>query len=322
MQIDFHTVTIGGHTGYGNASRLLSESLKSQGVEIRSGSSTLLNFCMPNAYRYSDLTIGYTPWESTEIPDGWMSGLNEVDDFWTTTGWCKDVFGQYTDRDVFVLPHGIEPCWTPVKHERNPGRPFTFLHMGEPAVRKGGDIVLTAWYRHFRHRKDVKLIFKCQKYTLARVKDRGGSIVYSAPIGDNVDVIDGVMTQPELHGLFSNVDCMVYPTRGEGFGLIPFEAMGSGLPTILPGQGGTGEFAGYSNLILQNSLWVNSPETKIHPGKWMTHDLDEVVALMEDAIEDYDIHSRSAFRSAELIHYAFSWKRIAQMAEQRIKSLF
>lgn len=320
MNIDFKTVTIGAHTGYGNASRLLIEALEGRSVFVQSGSSICLNFCMPPDYRYSDYTIGYTPWESTEVPKTWEAGLRGVDDLWTTSSWVADVFRRFRDDPIWVFPHGIESCWTPFKHNRE-NRPFTFLHVGEPAERKGGDILLQAWHKAFRNRKDVRLIYKCIKFPACRVKDKSGSIIASPGMIDNIDVITNIYSQEELLSLYNSSDCLVYPTRGEGFGLIPFEAMASGLPTILPSQGGTRDFAPMSPLRLNNSMWVTSTEEIIHPGLWMDHDVDELIYLMEYAIDNYEHISEQAYSSAQDIHMLYSWDLIALQIEDRLLSI-
>lgn len=314
--IDFNTVTIGSHTGYGNASRLLVDSLEGQGVYISPGSSIMLNFCMPTSYKFSDRTIGYTPWESTEIPRDWVKPLNAVDELWTTSKWCARIFSEYRRDEVKVLPHGIEDCWTPVKRRRSDT--FTFLHVGEPAVRKGGDLLLQAWWKAFAHRKDVHLIYKCIKYPMCRVKDNSGSIVASPESLSNVSVLSHVMSPGELYDLYVSSDCMVYPTRGEGFGLIPFEAMATGLPTIFPEQGGTGDFAAYSPYTLKNSIWVNSTEERIHPGLWLDHSVDEIIDLMTAVIDNYDYATEGAYASAKEIHQEYSWGRIGELASDLI----
>jgi glycosyltransferase involved in cell wall biosynthesis len=209
--------------------------------------------------------------------------------------------------------------WKPYLHSRE-SRPFTFVHVGEPAVRKGGDIVLEAWHRAFKHRKDVQLIMKCVRYPTCRIKDSKGSIIASPSMYDNVKVISNVYSQAEMWALYGRSDCMVYPSRGEGFGLIPFEAMASGLPTIIPNEG-MGDFTRHSTLRLRASTWVNSTEQKIHPGKWMDHDLDELIYLMELAIGDHHYISEDAFAQADILHREYSWGNVAEMVVKRLEAL-
>lgn len=324
MRISYKTVIIGEHTGYGNASRLLTNSLMGRGVEIRPDSLVQLNFCMPPDYVFNNegLTIGYTPWESTEVPENWVAGLRAVDDLWVTSDFVKGVFERYRKNrahDIFVLPHGVEPCWFPYKHERN--KVFTFLHVGEPAVRKGGDLVLQAWHKAFKDRKDVRLIYKVNKYPACRVKDSSGSIIGSPEHYKNVETIRKIMTQQELWELYKSVDCMVYPTRGEGFGLIPWEAMASGLPTIIPEQGCASVMNTFASRLLHNSEWVDSDAERIHPGKWLDHDVDEIIHSMETVMKKYNDFAWHSYHGAERLHRQYSWDAVAQAAIQRIRMM-
>jgi glycosyltransferase involved in cell wall biosynthesis len=318
MKIDFKTVVIAEETGYGNASRELKSALRGQGIEICPGSSIMLNFCMPPDYIFRQTTIGYTPWESTEVPEGWVAGLKAVDDLWVTSEFVGDVFSLWRRGEIYELPHGIDKIWEPVEHHLGDG-PFTFLHVGDPAVRKGGDFVLRAWLKAFANRKDVRLIYKCNKYPIARVKDRSGSIIASPGMFDNVKIIGKKLTREEMHSLYVEADCMVYPTRGEGFGLIPFEAIGSGLPTIIPKLGVASSFVESSSIQLENSKWVNSDYQKIHPGKWLDHDVDELIEAMEAMISDYEKYRIRAKQCADDLHLNFSWDEIGKRAAHRIK---
>jgi len=42
--------------------------------------------------------------------------------------------------------------------------------------------------------------------------------------------------------LLASADCFVFPSRGEGFGMTPLEAMATGLPTIVPNAHGITEY--------------------------------------------------------------------------------
>lgn len=320
MKIGYKTVVIGEHTGYGNASRLLTSSLISNGIEIVEDADVQLNFCMPPDYEFADrLTIGYTPWESTDVPKNWVAGLKAVDDLWATSPFVRDVFSGYRKRvgeDIFVLPHGIEECWEPTLHTRN--RVFRFLHVGEPAIRKGGDILLRAWHKAFADRKDVELVMKCVKYPQCRVKDKSGSIIASPSMFNNVRIIGSILSQEELLALYNSVDCLVYPTRGEGWGLIPWEAQASGLPTIIPLEGVAEDVANYSLSTLKNSRWVESDNQVIHPGDWLELDVDELIDHMESIMRSYNETASKQFELANDLHDTYSWKSIGRRAIERI----
>jgi len=321
MDLAFKSIVIGEHTGYGGASKSLVGALERRGVEILPDSGIQLNFCMPPDYDVGDgWTIGYTPWESTEVPKNWVLPLRGVDDLWTTSSWVKETFQRYTDgKEVFVLPHGIDEVWKqPKVRTMKRDGPFTFLHVGEPAVRKGGDIFFNAWYHHFRHNKDVNLVFKSIGSPWCRAKDAKGHIL-SAPTsaGPKVKVYDQIMTQQQMVELYHQCHCLVYPSRGEGFGLIPLEAMATGLPTIIP-RYGMGDFTDYAAGVLYNSEWVKSTEQRIHPGEWLQHDMDELIYLMEMMIADYSKYAQFQYRQTAALYEKFDWDFIADLAVERI----
>lgn len=319
MRVGINSPDIARHTGYGRAACELMDALEQAGVEVCNEADTMINFCMPKDYVYGKITIGYTPWESTELPKGWVDHLKRVDDLWTTSKWTAEVFRQHTGRNAFVLNHGINETWIPHRHEEG-SRPFTFLHIGEPAVRKGGDVVLEAWHRAFR-KSDCRLILKSTGIPMGRVKDRGGSIIYS-PLTleqENGQIINQVYSDYEMADLFDKVDCLVYPTRGEGFGFIPLEAMACGLPTILPSGGGTAEFSelGYP---LTHFVWRDSAFTE-HPGLIMDHSVDEVIDMMRFVKDHYEYCSKLSYENAYILRDMFSWEDIAQKFILRLEAV-
>jgi glycosyltransferase involved in cell wall biosynthesis len=321
IKIEFNTISIQRHTGYGNAAFYLQQALSEELVHFSETADVKLNFCMPQDYKYGPHTIGYTPWESTKIPKSWQSGLLKVDDLWTTSTWTAKIFETLTGRDdIFVLHHGLADIWqNPVRHTREgKNTPFTFLHVGEPAVRKGGEIILEAWYRAFANRSDCRLIYKTTGIPMARVKDRSGSILASPGSFSNVEIINSVYSELELWHLYSQVDALIYPTHGEGFGFIPLEAMAVGLPTVLPHQGGTSDFSGHG-IELYDSLWTNSDQAE-HPGLWLSHDVDELIEIMNLIISNYEDEASHSYSVSFKIQEEYDWRKIATQALTRITS--
>ena len=309
MRLWINSIDISPHTGYGRAASELTKALERADIDIHEGSPTVLNFCMPKDYIYRDYTVGYTPWESTNIPVNWRQGLMRVDDLWSTSTWSSQILHAHTGRTVSTVHHGLDSVWLTHKHQKENSRPFTFLHVGEPAVRKGGDTVLEAWYKYFRH-TNCRLIYKTTGIPMARVKDRGGSIVYSPPMLPEGSIINQVYSDLEMWRLYCEVDCMVYPTRGEGFGFIPLEAIASGLPTILPASGGTGDFSSLG-IPLIHSMWTNSNQEE-HPGMWLDHDIDEVISEMNNVVRNYDQYAEWAYENGKIAKQVFDWDSVAK----------
>lgn len=306
----FNTYESESEAGYGTAARGLQRALFNY-VDFFNGSQNILNFLQPRHFEYRDFTIGYTPWESTKLPNEWTEHIKRVDDMWTTASWLKPLFEEVRQSEVFVLPHGIDDEWVPIRHYREESRPFTFVHMGEPAVRKGGDIVLKAWHKAFKNNRDVKLIYKAKGHTANLLTvGLGGS--------ENIEVIDNTYNRAEIWKLFALADCMVYPSRGEGFGFIPLEAMATGLPTIVTADHMGDRIAEYG-IPLGKTKLVESNDQLQHPGEWLDHNISELVKKMNRVIDKFDQESQMAYINAKNIHEDFNWHKIGKMASDRIE---
>ena len=152
MDISFSTPVINLKTsnGYGHAASKIIDSLKRLGHNAPfqdARAKVQLNFSQPIYYKLhrNQYQISYTPWESTAIPKEWFEYLDNCDEVWTTSNWCKEVFEANGIKDVKVYPHGIDPMWRPKKRNIEHGRPIKFLHVGEPAPRKAGQMVVDAF---------------------------------------------------------------------------------------------------------------------------------------------------------------------------------
>jgi len=317
--IYWNTVSIGQHTGYGKAGKQLALHMTKHGATWEPFGPVALNFCMPPEYYFSDFTIGYTPWETTEIPGNWKNNLMKVDDIWATSEFVAEVFRQKTKREnIFVLPHGIENLWQPKRREAT--EPFIFLHIGGDATRKGSEIMLQAWHKKFGGRKDCQLIFKTNRFVTARIYDKEGSIIASPSTYPNIRILDKVFTEDQMLELFYNSHCLVTTSRGEGFGLPPFEFIASGGPCILPAATGMKEFSRFG-WELNNLTLVDSTNQREHPGKWLDFDVDEIIHNMEVILADPQAAFDKAFQNGKQLHEEYGWDGVAKKALQRIEQV-
>ena len=99
MNISFSTpvANLKINNGYGVAAKKIISSLNQMGCPTPfqdSKSPVQLNFSQPQLFKMhrNQYQISYTPWESTIIPDTWKTNLNLVDEIWTTSDWCANVF--------------------------------------------------------------------------------------------------------------------------------------------------------------------------------------------------------------------------------------
>ena len=314
------------NVGYGEASFHIFNEFEKQGIECLIGSPKAnigISFVQPNAYRFGrkQYKIGYTPWESTDVFEAWRSPLrNDIDELWTTSQWCADIFKEHTDKPIFVYEHGVVDDWVPLKRNINPSRPFRFLHIGEPAFRKDAQLVVDTFIELFGDDPNYELILKCSQMNTTRVYNKNTGSVKGSPNAfyKNIKVIESFISTEQMNGLFDLCDAFVYPSWGEGFGFNPLQAMAKGLPTIC--TAGWATYARYITAPL-DSKWTASPWTSTHPGELLKPDSQQLEFFMEDIVKNYDKYSDIAYKNAFLIHKDYNWSKVTKPAVERLKEI-
>lgn len=310
--------------GYGQAAKGIIESLQKLGhlVTLNNPNADIqLNFIQPINYFFNgnnQYNIGYTPWESTELPVGWLDNFNYCDEVWTTSPliakWYKRA-GVKTE--IKVYKHGIHEVWKKVKL-RNKDNIFRFLHIGEPAPRKGGDLVVESFIELFGSNPKFQLTIKANEFVTMKPKDNQGK-KYDLSKYPNIKIITEPLEDEQILQIMHMHHAMVYPSWGEGFGFIPLQAMATGMPTIC-----TEAWAPYSDYItlklrskLSNSLWP-----LMHPGLMFQPDKQHLKELMFEVYENYNFYSRIAFKNSYVLHEEYDWIKLTKQAFQHLEKKF
>lgn len=327
--VSFYTVesNISTKHGYGYAGDRIRDSLTHLGHEVKfhdASADFQINFCQPNLYSKTKAkyNIGYTPWESTEIPPDWRKGFEQVDEVWTTSPWCKE---QYLNlgvkQDVKVFEHGVDSIWSPKK--RRPDGVIKFLHVGEPAPRKAGQMAMEAFVAAFKYRDDVSLTIKSsgpsaiRVYSSSRRPTKPRNILgLPHEVYKNVRVIEDKLSLEDLVSLYHEHDVLVYPSWGEGFGLIPLQALATGMPTIC-----TGSWAPYSRFL--GSLFLesrthSSPWPDIHPGNMYEPSFEHLVELYRKSLAEFEGLTEEFYNQAETVHQEYNWHRLTKNAFEHL----
>ena len=174
--------------------------------------------------------------ESTKIPDDWIDYLKVADKVIVPSRWCRDVFKK-AGIDAEVIPLGYDDDIFTYKERYNRRKKkevFTFLHYNAFNIRKGFPEVFRAFVEEFQKDEPVRLILKT---TLACPP-----IPIRKESYPNIEVIADRFSEKELTDLLHRSDCLVYPSRGEGFGMTPIECMATGMPVIVPNAHGITEY--------------------------------------------------------------------------------
>lgn len=308
--------------GYLNAAVRTISSLQQKNIAVFFNNKDIpfhINFCQPYYYQLNnDYNIGYTPWESTKIPAGWLYNMNLCNEIWTTSNFVKDVYIKNgVTKDIYVVPHGISEDFFP--EERELRDKFNFLHVGGDSKRKNAQLVVDAFLELFEGNNEYQLVLKYNNYCHAEVylnEKLVPAINHPQIIG-----IPDVFTTDQLIQLYHKCHCMVYPTSGEGFGMIPFEAMATGMPTIVTNLTGCSDFANYG-IPLDAEYGEASYHNFMYTtdtGDWAIPDFQNLLDHMKNVTSEYELFKKEAYKSAKTIHDRHSWSATADIILERFK---
>jgi glycosyltransferase involved in cell wall biosynthesis len=310
--------------GYSHAAHNIMHSLEKAGFEC--GIKELdypvgIGMGYPNDYKFgmNQYRIGYTAWESTKLQPEWYYIMSNCDEIWATSSWTARVFSRQLGRDdIHVYPHGITHDWKP--KERDVDDVFRFLHIGEPQIRKNGQLVIDSFVELFGNNPKYQLVLKCNGINTTRVYADDGSILGGPDSRySNIKIITEPLSHQQMIDLYHLSHAMVYPTAGEGFGFIPLQALATGMPTISTWQ--WSEYKDYITIKLKSSLSETIHE-QLHPGLTYHVEKEELKKSMVEVVENYKLYHKDALKNVDKIHEKFDWDTVSKPTVERLKNIF
>lgn len=261
-----------------------------------------------NYHHYGQLSqcgprVAITMFESTRLPDGWVSELNRCAAVVTPSQFCADVFVQCGVRaPVHVIPLGIGESFTPIRRQRS--NVYTFCAIADRGLRKGAHIAAQAFVRAFGEDPAYRLVLK------SRVKEE---VTYIT--NPNIDLIQVDMSEAELADFYRSMDCMIFPSCGEGFGLPPREFAATGGPVIATNWSGLDNVWDWG-LPLGYRLvpaWPGHPVfEKQQLGEWAEPDIEELAVLMREVADRAEIYNEWAYKNAKTVAEQCNWEHFAR----------
>ncbi len=236
-------------------------------------------------------------WEAMTLPESFREVFHEIDTMIVPSRQNEELFSRY-HPNVHYMPLGVEPeLWhymapPPVTTE------FRFLISGRGG-RKGVDLAFKAFREVFRGHTSgptPKLVMKSM---------RGHDAPYYAP---GVEHITGRLDALIERDLYASCHAYLQPSRGEGFGLQPLQAIALGRPTILTAAHG---HEAYAHLGLGIG-WDPAPSGEFiwgDAGDWWEPRYDELCEQMWDVYKNYDLHAKVAKTNAEIVGRDFTWSK-------------
>jgi glycosyltransferase involved in cell wall biosynthesis len=235
----------------------------------------------------------FTMWETDTLPRAWVRYLTKYDQILVPCQHNLELFSQH-HPNVSVVPLGVDTTfWTPPR--KKPNSKFQFRAGGSLWRRKGLDVVVKAFKE--LQLPDAELRIKAAPHA-HDVPDKTQS--------DTVFLDRKWMSLEDQREWFNQADCFIAASRGEGFGLMPLQAIALGVPTIVSLSTGQKEFA---HLATSTVSCGKSPAD--FAGQWDEPNIEE---LKEAMLWHYNNHveaQKKATASALKVD-EFTWAKASQ----------
>jgi glycosyltransferase involved in cell wall biosynthesis len=199
---------------------------------------------------------------------------------------------------VRLVPLGVDPIFTPgdppdgLLSRLGIAGPFV-LAVGTLQPRKNVETALHAFER---------LVAAGADQRMAIVGGRGwrddalAELIRRSPAAERI-VMTGHVSDDDLVGLYRAADCFVYPSRYEGFGLPPLEAMACGTPVISSDRTSLPEVVGEAGLLVD-------PD-----------DVDALERALAELLSSPERRAELAERGYRRVA-EFSWRRTADLTTE------
>jgi SAM-dependent methyltransferase len=228
---------------------------------------------LPTPYR-----IGLTMYEADSplgVHPEWERDCQNVDRLFVPSKYCRDVFSRFVKRDITVVPLATNLEFN-VGPSRiyNHDRPFTFFTHGTLTSRKSPLELIDCFKKAFPNKEDVRLVLKTRMGILGMGKG-------DLPRLDDPRIKiypDEDWFPSRLSAEFLASDAYVFPSKGEGFGMTPREAMASGLPTIFTNSTGLKDIA--DDKYNWPIPYKERVYTQVMGGEWYIPDWDYLIDTM------------------------------------------
>jgi O-antigen biosynthesis alpha-1,2-mannosyltransferase len=227
-------------------------------------------------------------WEETEFPQEYVAEFNHfLDGITLATSFVQKIL---IDNGVSIPSRvvgasscvSVEDGRVPLNAKSDTDR-FTFLHISSAFPRKGIDILFDAFGQSFTKKDAVRLIIKTFPNPHNDVLEQYASFKKKFPQHAEVVLINQESSNQDILSLYSQADCLVSPSRGEGFGLPMYEALTFSIPVIATNWGGHKDFVSSENGLLIDFEYAPSGS---HLGSsnsaWAEPDVDSLIECMQE----------------------------------------
>jgi glycosyltransferase involved in cell wall biosynthesis len=295
------------HIGYGKMVQGLKTAL-SEKVTLDDRAETVMFALRPNLISgwFDDQRVSVlTMWETNWLPPQFHEYIPLIETVIVPSMHNYDLFSQF-HNNVHMIPLGVDrDMWCPSADK--PEGKFRIMCGGSEWYRKGLDVVLEVFNR--LQLSDAELHIKIVPPHLSAPKN----LDYP-----NVIFHREWLTVEQERDLVRSMDGFVSVSRGEGFGLMPLQAISAGIPTILSNAHGHREFADLATHRIPTTSVPTAKGLWQDMGDWDEPDADALAEAITDLYNKRDKYRRQAVLTAPQTA-AFNWNTAADQVLQIVQ---
>lgn len=238
----------------------------------------------------------FTMWEAQRLPESFRETLPEFECVVVPSHQNVELLSRYHDN-VHFAPLGVNPDIWHYEHREPPQSEFRFLCSGSGS-RKGTDLTYRAFQKVFG--KEGSWGSGPVPYLIMK-SPKGGEFR-----GPRIEVVTGRLSQEAEVDIYASAHCYVGPSRGEGFGLMPLQALAQGTPTILTAAHGHDSYAhlgyGLSSVPAKSAYFIFGDA-----GDWWEPSFDELCEYLKWVYENYEQALDQGKSAAAVVANEFTW---------------
>ena len=264
---------------------------------------------VPKLFYNHAFKIGGFVCETDAIDPDWADICNRLDLVFVPSNWCKAAFrNSGVKTPIIVVPHGIEEEYRPYPDERT-SSPIVFYNTFRASSfcsRKSLEELVRAFLEAFRGQDDVVLRLRTnESVKLAECKRKYsfGSLIAQEELKE--------MPTRDFARIYSQVHCTVHPSKGEGFGLIPFQSIACETPVIAPHQTGMADYLTLENSVeLQIKGRVEGEGVGNSHGTYFGIDEEDLVRQLRHVYSNWPEEHAKVKRAAPEFREQYQWKNV------------
>jgi len=249
-------------------------------------------------------------WEESGFPSEWADTFNRDLTHLTTLSnhVQKIMIDNGVNIPMIVSGCGVDHILKVKSKQLNLPRlkKFKFLHISSCFPRKGCDVMLRAYKKAFNAADNVSLIIKTFDNPHNEIDK------YLAEFNENdphVVLIKDDLTKEEIRYLYKISDCLIAPSRAEGFGLPMAEAMLNGCGVITTAWGGQRDFCNEKNSFLIDFEFQKAKtHFNLFYSVWAEPDEDDLANTLKKVYKTPSLIKKK-LKNANLS--CFTWKKAA-----------